>query len=85
MEYLEQLMQVMSVQSPGALMSAARAVLIHNGSFLGNVRVMMGAVHAAVRVCCLPAEWTGTLPVEWTGRRLLANRSPPVSGIDRTH
>jgi hypothetical protein len=36
MEYLEQLMQVMSVQSPGTLMSAARAMLICNGSFLGT-------------------------------------------------
>jgi hypothetical protein len=78
-------MQVTSVQSPGALMSAARAVLIHNGSFLGNVRVMMGAVHTTVWACRLPAEWTGTPPTEWTGHRLPADRSPPVSGMDRTH
>jgi hypothetical protein len=85
MEYLEQLMQVMSVQSPGTLMSTARAVLTCNGSFLGNVRAMMSAVHAAVWVCCLSAEWTGTPPAEWTGRHLPTDRSPPASGMDRSH
>jgi hypothetical protein len=63
-------MQVTPVRSPGALMSAARAVLICNGSFLGNIRVMMSAVYAAVWACCLPMEWTGTPPAEWTGRCL---------------
>jgi hypothetical protein len=85
MEYLEQLMQVTSVQSSGALMSAARAVLTCNSNFLGNVRVMMSAVHAAVWACCLPAEWTGTPPVEWTGRHLPVDRSSPASGMDRSH
>jgi hypothetical protein len=85
MKYLEQLMQVTPVQSPGALMSAARAALIHNGSFPGNVRVMMSAVHATVWVCCLPAKRTDTPPAEWTGHRLPADRSPPVSGMDRSH
>jgi hypothetical protein len=65
-------MQVTPEQSPGAMMSAARVVLICNGSFLGNVRVMMSAVHAIVWVCCLPMEWIGTPPAEWTGRRLSA-------------
>ena len=85
MEYLEQLMQVTSVQSPGALLSAALTVLICNGSFLGNVRVMMSVVHAAAWACCLPAEWTGTPPAGWIGRRLPVDRSPPVSGMDRSH
>jgi hypothetical protein len=78
-------MQVMPEQSPGTLMYAAHIVLICNGSFLGNVRVMMSAVHAAVWACCLLAEWTGTPPAEWTGHRLPADRSPPVSGMDRSH
>jgi hypothetical protein len=63
-------MQVTHVRSPGAIMSVAREVLICSGSFLGNVRVMMSAVHAAVWACCLPMEWIGT---------------PPVSGMDRRH
>jgi hypothetical protein len=63
-------MQVTPEQSPGAMMSATRAVLICNSSFLGNVRVMMSIVHAAARVCRLPMEWTGM---------------PPASGLDRSH
>jgi hypothetical protein len=87
-------MQVTPVRSPGAMMSAARAVLICNGSFLGNVRVMMSAAHAAVWACCLPMEWTGTPPAEWTGRRLSAEwtslikcqgGTSPISGMDRQH
>jgi hypothetical protein len=65
-------MQVTPVQSPGAMMSAALAVLICGGSFLGNIRVMMGVVHAAVWSCRLPAKWIGTSRAEWTGRRLPA-------------
>jgi hypothetical protein len=63
-------MQVTPEQSPGAMMSAVHAVLICGGCFLGNVRVMMSVVHAAVWACCLPVEWAGTLPAEWTGHRL---------------
>ena len=63
-------MQVTPEQSPGTMMSAARAVLIGGCCFLGNVRVMMSVVHAVVRACSLPVEWTGTPPAEWTGRRL---------------
>jgi hypothetical protein len=48
-------MQVTPEQSPGAMMSAVHAVLIYGGCFLGNVRVMMSVVHAAVceREMCL--------------------------------
>jgi hypothetical protein len=63
-------MQVTPKQSPGAMMSAVHAVLICGGCFLGNVRVMISVVHAAVWVCCLPVEWIGTLPAEWIGHRL---------------
>jgi hypothetical protein len=63
-------MQVTPKQSPGAMMSAVHAVLICGGCFLGNVRVMMSVVHAAVWACCLPVECAGTLPAEWTGHRL---------------
>ena len=85
-------MQVTPEQSPGAMMSAVHAVLICGGCFLGNVRVMMSVVHAAVWACCLPVEWTGTPPAEWTGRRLPAEwtglnkcrgGTPPASGMDR--
>jgi hypothetical protein len=62
-------MQVTPMRSPGAMMSVARTVLICNGSFLGNVRVMMSAVHEAVWACCLPMEWIGTPPAEWIGHR----------------
>jgi hypothetical protein len=54
------------------MLSAARAVLICDGRFLGNVRVMMGVVHAAVWACSLPVEWTSMPPMEWTGRCLPA-------------
>jgi hypothetical protein len=44
-------MQVTPEQSPGAMMSAVHAILICGDCFLGNVRVMMSVVHAAVWVC----------------------------------
>jgi hypothetical protein len=53
-------MQVTPEQSPGAMMSVVHAVLICDGCFLGNVRVMMSVVHASVWACRLPVEWTGT-------------------------
>jgi hypothetical protein len=56
-------MHVTPERSPGAMMSAVHAVLICGGCFLGNVRVMMSVVHAAVWVCRLPVEWIGTPPV----------------------
>jgi hypothetical protein len=50
-------MQVTPEQSPCAMMSAVHAVLISGGGFLGNVRVMMSVVHAAVwRAAC---QWNG--------------------------
>jgi hypothetical protein len=52
------------------MLSATHAVLICDGSFLGNVQVMMSIVHAAAWACCLPMEWTGM---------------PPASGMDRSH
>jgi hypothetical protein len=85
-------MQVMPEQSPGAMMSAVHAVLIRDGCFLGNVRVMMSVVHAAVWACRLLVKWTGTPPAEWTGHRLPAEwtglikcrgGTPPASGMDR--
>jgi hypothetical protein len=51
------------------MLSAARVVLTCGGSFLGNVRVMMGVVHVAVWACSLPAERTGMPPVGWTVKR----------------
>jgi hypothetical protein len=80
------------VQSPGTLMSVVHAVLICGGCFLGNARVMMSIVRAAVWMCCLPMEWTGTPPAEWIGRRLPAEwtgliksrgGTSPASGMDR--
>jgi hypothetical protein len=76
-------MLVTPEQSPGAMMSAVHAVLICGGCSLGNVRVVMSVVHAAVWACRLlvewtgtpPAEWIGTSPAEWTGRRLSAERT----------
>jgi hypothetical protein len=82
------------MQSPGALMSAVHAVLICGGCFLGNARVMMSIVHAAVWMYCLLMEWTGTPPAEWTGHRLPAEwtrlnkcggGTSPASGMDRAH
>jgi hypothetical protein len=82
------------VQSPGALMSAVHAVLICDGCFLGNARVIMSIVHAAVWMYCLPMEWTGTPPAEWTGRYLpvewiglnkCGGGTSPASGMDRAH
>jgi hypothetical protein len=64
-------MRVMPEQSSGAMLSVVHAVLICCGCFLRNVRVIMGIVHAAAWVYCLPVEWTGTPPMEWTGRCLL--------------
>jgi hypothetical protein len=85
-------MQVTPDQSPGAMMSAVHIVLICGDCFLGNVRVMMSVVHAAVWACRLPMEWTGTPPAEWTGRCLPAEwiglikcggGTSPTSGMDR--
>jgi hypothetical protein len=53
-------------------MSAVHTVLTRGGCFLGNIRVMMSVVHAAVWAYRLPMEWTGTPPMEQTGRRLPA-------------
>ena len=84
-------MQVTPEQSPGAMMSAVHAILICGDCFLGNVRVMMSVVHAAVWAYRLPMEWTGTPPAEWTGRRLSAEwtclikcggGTSPISGMD---
>jgi hypothetical protein len=78
-------------QSPGAMISVVHAVLICDGCFLSNARVMMSIVHAAVWAYCLPVEWTGTPPAEWTGRRLPAEwtclikcggGTSPASGMD---
>jgi hypothetical protein len=81
-------------QSPGAMISVVHAGLICCGCFLGNARVMMRIVHAAVWMYCLPMEWTGTSPVEWTGHRLPAEwtglnkcrgDTSPASGMDMAH
>jgi hypothetical protein len=72
-------MQVTHEQSSGAMMSAVHAVLICGGCYLGNVRVMMSVVHAAVWACRLPVEWTGTPPVACG-----MGRSLPVNGMDRS-
>jgi hypothetical protein len=76
-------MQVTPDQSPGATMSAVHAVLICGGCFLGNVRVMMSVVHAAVWECRLPMEWIGTPPAEWTGLIKCGGGTLPASGMDR--
>jgi hypothetical protein len=85
-------MHVTPEQSPSALMSAVHTVLIRGGCFLGNVRVMMSVVHAAVWAYRMPMEWTGTPPTEQTGRRLPAEwiglikcegGTSPASGMDR--
>jgi hypothetical protein len=85
-------MQVTPEQSPGAMMSAVHAVLIYGGCFLGNMRVMMSVVHAAVWAYRLLVEWAGTPPAEWTGCRLpeewtglnkCRGDTPPASGMDR--
>ena len=85
-------MHVTPEQSPSALMSAVHTVLIRDDCFLGNVRVMMSVVHAAVWAYRLPMEWTGTPPAERTGRRLPAEwtglikcggGTSPASGMDR--
>jgi hypothetical protein len=74
------------------MLSAARAALTCGGSFLGNVRVMMGVVHAAVWACSLPVERTGMPPVgligryllvEWTGLIKCGGGTSPVSGVGR--
>jgi hypothetical protein len=57
-------------RSPSAIMSIVHTILICRGCFLGNTRVMMSVVHAAVWMCCLLMEWIGT---------------PPASGVDRAH
>jgi hypothetical protein len=71
-------MKVTPEQSPGAIMSAVHIVFICGGCFLGNVRVMMSAEHAAVWACCLPVEWTRTSPVACGMDRAL-----PTRGMDR--
>jgi hypothetical protein len=85
-------MQVTPKQSPGAMMSAVRAVLICGGSFLGNMRVMMSVVHATVWAYRLPVEWVGTppaewigrcLPAEWTGLNKCSGGTPSASVMDR--
>ena len=72
-------MQVTPKQSPDAMMSAVHAVLICGGCFLGNVRVMMSVVHAAVWACRLPMKWTGTPPVACGMDMPL-----PARGMDRS-
>jgi hypothetical protein len=72
-------MQVTPEQSPGAMMSAVRAVLICGGCFLGNVRVMMSVAHATVWACRLPVEGTGTPPVTCG-----MDKSLPARGMDRS-
>jgi hypothetical protein len=72
-------MQVTPEQSPCAMMSAIHVVLIRDGCFLGNVRVIMSVVHVAVWACCLPVEWTGSPPVTCG-----MDRSLPASGMDRS-
>jgi hypothetical protein len=73
-------------------MFVARAALTCGGSFLGNARVMMGVVHAAVWACSLPVERTGVppmgligrcLPVEWIGLIKYGGGTSPASGMDR--
>jgi hypothetical protein len=85
-------MHVTPKQSPGALISAVHTVLIRGGCFLGNVRVMMSVVHAAVWAYRMPMEWTGTPPAERTGRRLpeewtglikCGGGTSPASGMGR--
>jgi hypothetical protein len=77
-------MQVTPKQSPVVVMSAVYAVLICGDCFLGNVRVMMSVVHAAVWACRLPVEWTGhCLPAEWTGLNKCRGGTPSASGMDR--
>jgi hypothetical protein len=70
---------------------AARATLTCGDSFFGNVRVMMGVVHAAVWAYSLPVERTGMPLVGWTGRCLPAkwiglikcgDGTSPASGMD---
>jgi hypothetical protein len=77
-------MQVTHKQSPVVVMSAVYAVLICGGCFLGNVRVMMSVVHAAVWACRLPVEWTfRRLPAEWIGLNKCRGGTPSASGMDR--
>jgi hypothetical protein len=88
------LVQATPEKSPGAIMSAAHTILIRGGCFLGNVRVIMRVVYAAVWACRLPVEWVGTPLAEWTGRRLpvewtglikYGGSISSVSGMDRSH
>jgi hypothetical protein len=65
-------MPVTPGRSPSAIMFVVHMVLICRGCFLGNARVIMSVVHAAVWMCRLPMEWTGTPPVGWSSRRLPA-------------
>jgi hypothetical protein len=82
------------MQSRGALMSAVHTILTRSGCFLGDVRVMMSVVHAAVWAYHLPMEWTGTphaertgrrLPAEWTGLIKCGGGTSPASGMDKAH
>jgi hypothetical protein len=62
-------MPVTPGQSPSAIMSVVHTILICRGCLLGNARVMMSVVHAAIWMCRLSMEWTGTPPAGWSGRR----------------
>jgi hypothetical protein len=68
------------------MLSAARAVLICGGSFIGNVLVMMSIVHAAVWACRLPMEWIGMPPASGMDRHVAyrMDRSLPASRMDRS-
>jgi hypothetical protein len=70
-------MQVTPQQSPGAMISVVHAVLVCGGCFLGNVRVMMSIVHAAVWVCRLPVEWQARRL--WNGQVAACQRNEQVS------
>jgi hypothetical protein len=57
-------------RSSSAQMSAARAVLIHNGSFLGTTSddeysacgsMARAACQSNRQACCLPVEWIGLI------------------------
>jgi hypothetical protein len=63
-------MHVTPGRYPSAIMSVVHTVLICRGCFLGNARVMMSVVHAAILKCRLAMEWTGTPPAGWSGHRL---------------
>jgi hypothetical protein len=75
-------------------MSVVHTTLTRGGCFLGDVRVMMSVVHAAVWAYRLPMEWTGTppveqaghrLPSEWTGLIKCGGGTSPAIGMDMAH